>query len=58
MGQLLSGVQLQTKRDAKPVSEGLDNCPARVVAPMSVNLGKSSRMELADGPFPMMISIA
>ena len=30
--------------------------PGRVVAATSVNLGRSSRMLLADGPFPMMTS--
>ena len=32
--------------------------PARVVAPMSVNFGRSSRMERADGPLPIMMSSA
>ncbi len=35
---------------------GADREPARVVAPMRVNLGRSSRMELALGPLPMMMS--
>ena len=33
-------------------------CPARVVAPMRVNLGRSMRIERADGPLPMMMSSA
>ena len=37
---------------------GAESCPARVVAPMRVNLGRSSRMELAEGPLPMMMSMA
>ena len=36
---------------------GADSCPARVVAPMRVNLGRSSRTELAEGPLPMMMSM-
>ena len=32
--------------------------PARVVAAMRVNLGRSSRMERAEGPLPIMISSA
>ena len=37
---------------------GADSWPARVVAPISVNLGRSSRIELAEGPLPMMMSMA
>ena len=32
--------------------------PALVVAPTSVNLGMSSLIDLAEGPFPMIMSIA
>jgi len=32
--------------------------PARVVAPIKVNFGKSSRIERADGPLPIMMSSA
>ena len=38
--------------------KGEVSCPARVVAPMRVNLGRSSRMDRAAGPLPMMISRA
>ena len=37
---------------------GAESCPARVVAPIRVNLGRSSRMELALGPLPTMMSRA
>ena len=37
---------------------GEEICPARVVAPISVNFGKSSRILRAEGPFPMIISTA
>ena len=32
---------------------GAESEPARVVAPISVNLGRSSRMLRADGPLPV-----
>ena len=32
--------------------------PALVVAPTNVNLGKSKRIDLADAPLPIIISIA
>ena len=37
---------------------GAVNWPERVVAPISVKRGRSSRIELAEGPLPMMMSIA
>ena len=37
---------------------GADSWPARVVAPTRVNFGRSSRMELALGPLPTMMSMA
>ena len=37
---------------------GAESEPARVVAPMSVNFGRSRRMLRADGPLPIMISSA
>ena len=38
--------------------KGAESCPARVVAPMSVKRGRSSRIEFALGPLPMMMSMA
>ena len=35
---------------------GVVNDPAFVVAPINVNFGKSSLIDLALGPFPMIIS--
>ena len=35
---------------------GVDSEPAFVVAPISVNLGRSSLIDLALGPFPIIIS--
>ena len=54
-----SGVYSSSRRvTPKRSRRGADSCPARVVAPMRVNFGRSSRMELADGPLPMMMSMA
>ena len=38
--------------------KGAESWPARVVAPTSVKLGKSSLIDLADGPLPIIISSA
>ena len=56
--QFFCGVQFQTQLHAETVAQGLESCPALVVAPMRVKRGRSSRMELADGPLPTMISMA
>ena len=36
--------------------KGADNIPARVVAPISVNFGRSILTDLAAAPWPMIIS--
>ena len=54
-----SGVYSSSRNDTpKRSRSGAESCPARVVAPMSVKRGRSSRMELADGPLPTMMSMA
>ena len=54
-----SGVYSSSRRvTPKRSRRGADSWPARVVAPIRVNFGRSSRMELADGPLPMMMSMA
>ena len=56
--QLLRCVELQAQGYAEAVPQGAESCPARVVAPIRVKRGRSSRMELAEGPLPMMMSMA
>ena len=51
-----SFVELQTLDDAKAVAQRRGQQPARVVAPTSVNGGRSSLMERAAGPSPIMMS--
>lgn len=54
-----SGVYSSSRRvTPKRSRSGADREPARVVAPISVKRGRSSRMELAEGPLPMMMSMA
>ena len=53
-GEYSSSRKLMPKRSRS----GEVSMPARVVAPMSVNFGRSSRMERADGPLPIMMSSA
>ena len=57
-GKLLRAVQLQTQGHPEPVPQRGGQLARPVVAPMRVNLGRSSRMELAEGPLPMMMSMA
>ena len=45
-------------RTPKRSRKGAESCPARVVAPMRVKWGRSKRIELAEGPLPMMMSMA
>ena len=53
-GVYSSSFKITPKRSRR----GVVICPARVVAPIRVKRGRSMRMLLADGPFPMMISSA
>ena len=53
-GVYSSSRKLMPKRSRR----GEVSMPARVVAPMSVNLGRSRRMERAEGPLPIMMSRA
>ena len=54
-----SGVYSSRRRmTPKRSRSGAESWPERVVAPMSVNFGRSSRMEFAEGPLPMMMSMA
>ena len=54
-----SGVYISKRKEMpKRSRSGEDSMPARVVAPISVNLGRSRRMERAAGPLPMMMSSA
>jgi hypothetical protein len=56
-GQLLRRVELQPLHDAEAVAQRRGQQPARVVAPISVNGGRSSLIERAAGPSPIMMSI-
>ena len=54
-----SGVYSSSRRFTPNRSrKGAESCPALVVAPTRVNFGRSSRMELALGPLPTMMSMA
>ena len=55
--QLLGGVELQPRHDAKAVAQRLVSMPARVVAPTRVKGCRSSLMLRAAGPSPIMMSI-
>ncbi len=54
-----SGVYISSRSTTPNRSlSGAESWPARVVAPTRVNFGRSSRMERAEGPLPMMMSSA
>ncbi len=57
-GELERAVELQPLHDAEAVrAAARSGGPARVVAPISVNGGRSSLIERAAGPSPIMMSI-
>ena len=50
-------IELQPMHDAEAVAQRAVSRPARVVAPISVKGGRSSLIERAAGPSPIMMSI-